>query len=277
MSRIRAAVTGATTIAAVAAFTVVPAGAAQAAESHTTEPVCATWGPDFTDIDTKVALPGFDGALGTLTGAKVDVTGTVTGTIGVTLSPNAPIAKLIGITGTSTFTFGSSVPSLQQQLALNPLAVEYTTGSEVKQPGESLSKDLDESRSVAIEDGLVLGELSSVDSFDVTAATVTPGLQNIGSGGNLTYVQATQGAIEACVTYTYEVVPVVDPTDDPTDEPTDEPTTQAATTPAATKAAPALAYTGTERSGPLAALGAGLLLLGSSVIVLARRRRGQHS
>ncbi len=278
MSRIRAAVTGATTIAAIAAFTVVPAGAAQAAESHTTEPICASTGLIPTElVGDSVSLPLFDPDLGTLTGATFALHASAESSITLNLKPMATSASSLTATTSVDFTMDSSLPAVKAILSNG--AATMTATSPTLQPGDSWTSGPiswhSQEPPVAVTP---VDSMVGPGTFTVSATTISGLSRVMGGGGNALAGNTTNAGFEACVTYTYEVVPVIDPTDDPTEEPTTPAaTTPAATTPAATTAAPALAYTGTERSGPLAALGAGLLLLGSSVIVLARRRRGQHS
>ena len=163
---------------------------------------------DFTDISGTVALPLFDPALGTLTAARIKTLLTVDGSVGVTLSGNAPAPKVIGVSGSTMVNYSSSLSSVNAALGAQSTTISYTTGSAVKNPGETLS--------VAgpwVQPAYTVNTFSAASdltafagpgTFDMSYATTTPGLTNIGSGGNLSYLQETFAGIEIVIEYDYE-------------------------------------------------------------------------
>ena len=162
---------------------------------------------DYTDISGSVELPLFDSALGTLTTARIKTRLTVDGSIGVRLSPNAPVAKVIGISGSTTSSYTSLLPVIDSMLNGQSATVSYTTGSALKNPGESMSASgpwlQPAYAESAVSTPTELAAFAGPGSFSLSYSTTTPGLTNIGTGGNLSYDQATTAGVEIVLEYDY--------------------------------------------------------------------------
>ncbi len=164
---------------------------------------------DSTDISGTATFPLFDTSLGTLTEVRIKSQLQVSGLIAVTLSRNAPAPKLIGVSGSTQITYGSSLSAVDSLISSQSTSTTYSTGSALKNPGETLSTSIN-----WVQLGYTVTTLNApgdlaifenAGTFDIDYSTTTPGLTNIGSGGNLSYDQQTKAGVTLIVEYDYIV------------------------------------------------------------------------
>lgn len=153
-----------------------------------------------TEINETGMLDLFDNALGTLTGAVLEIFGA--STQGFSATNNAAQAQTANITSSVDLLFSSS-------LAMDPLAgaalsFSNSTGFQSYAAGETINYGLFMDEGDASFDlAASLASLIGAGTFDVNCESFS-GLAVQGGGGNLTIPQETQAGCGARISYTYE-------------------------------------------------------------------------
>lgn len=159
-----------------------------------------------TEINQTGQLGLFNPALGTLTGAVLDIFGAATTSI--TLTNNAATTVSGRANASVDLAWSSSIAGLDA-LLIDDLALTFTTGgNQSYTPGQSRSfGPLTDSDTFQYNlSGAVLAALTGAGTFGVTCESVS-GVGIVGGGGNLASSQATTAGCGASITYTYNAAP----------------------------------------------------------------------
>ena len=155
-----------------------------------------------TEITQTGQLGLFDGSLGTLTGATLEVFGAAT--FAFTGTNIAQQAQRATLTSTTELFWSSDLAALNSFL-MDSIAMSATSGSLSYAVGETKSfGPFAESGSNSDDLGAILASLYGTGTFGLTCES-SSGFTVTGGGGNISTTQATEAGCGAKIVYTYDV------------------------------------------------------------------------